>query len=67
MTEELAGLFRVIAYDSTNLENPPKIAGVPDNFYPLLGRIVTQWAIMEQEAEVLTVALLETNRTSEAG
>ena len=56
-----------IASNSTDPRQPPEIMMVPDEFYPLLGRIIINWSIMEQEMEVLTAALMAANATSNPG
>lgn len=60
-------IFRAVAYDSTNPAQPPELMAVPDEFYPIIGKLVIQWAVMEQETELLTSALLELNGTLEPG
>jgi hypothetical protein len=51
----------IVTSDSTNPEQPPEImpGSLENNFAPIIGKIIGQWAVLEQEMEVLITALLK--------
>ncbi|WP_284315790.1 hypothetical protein [Labrys miyagiensis] len=57
-------LALLVAYNSTDPNQPPQLMTVPDEFYAILGRIIINWSIMEQEMEVLVASLMAANGTS---
>ncbi len=58
-------MYLTVAYNSQDMSQPPQVMSVPDELHPLIGRIITQWALLEQEVDLLTGALLDLNATSE--
>jgi len=60
-------LALVVAYDSTNPRQPPELITVPDEFYPLLGKIIIKWSTMEQEMVVLLASTMAANNTANPG
>lgn len=56
-----------VAYNSQNMRQPPTVMAVPDDLHQIIGRIITQWALLEQEVDLLIMALLQANNISEPG
>jgi hypothetical protein len=59
-------LQMVVAYNSQDPEQPPEV--MPEygnNFAPVIGHIIGNWALLEQEMELLTTALLKCNNVHE--
>lgn len=60
-------LALLVAYNTERPEQPPSLAIYDDDLHPVIGRIITQWAMMEQEAQMLTTALLSYHSKTVAG
>jgi hypothetical protein len=56
-----------VAWNSEDMRQPPEVMTVPDEFHAIIGRIITQWGVLEQELEVITFSLMTFRGSVERG
>ena len=67
-TENDPEFHLVVAWNSTEPESPPQvISSFGDNFTPVVGKIIGQWSILEQELDLLISALLQARQAPAQG
>lgn len=57
MKDDPLQLGLIVATNSSDPSRPPELCNVNDDFFPLVGRIILNWGLLEQEANILIEAI----------
>lgn len=59
MPKDEVQIALVVAYDSQNPSQPPELMAYDDSTFPMIGKVISKWSLLEQELHLLIHALLK--------